>query len=360
MADTYKGESPAKKLARFIYWIGVQRELGAKRFLTGKHLVLASREGGDISYLLGQDVPPQNIIAVEINPEAAMMVQEKFPKVRVICGEAEQIAREFKNSLVSAYLDFCSTIQKPLLEKIVKIMKFSMRSGGVIGCAFINGRERDREIVTELGESKERAWIYHADVDKMSDRELAYEYMSNMGDFIFPFSQIARNKFHILDFLNAHEDNACAVAKQIRPLFKESKNVSLAAIVRAHYVMKQLVQLGVTYRCAPVPLRFMNYMSTTKTSKGIPMFIVQGVVFKSLPGTPVRNFKRKYSTTAYRRLPTIVNCDIDEDEIRRVVLSFIAWLEEEGYTTEDAHMLFNIPKGTVTAYKAHQARGSYD
>jgi len=32
MRDTYKGESPAKKLARVSYWFGVRRLIGEERF----------------------------------------------------------------------------------------------------------------------------------------------------------------------------------------------------------------------------------------------------------------------------------------------------------------------------------------
>lgn len=46
MDDTYKGDSPSKKFARWLYWSSVAKLTGA-RFRGGKHLVLASgqREG---------------------------------------------------------------------------------------------------------------------------------------------------------------------------------------------------------------------------------------------------------------------------------------------------------------------------
>lgn len=67
MLGQYRGESPAKKFARWGFWLEVRAQLGKERFLEGEHLVLASAEAGDVSVLLGMGVKPRNIMAIDMD-----------------------------------------------------------------------------------------------------------------------------------------------------------------------------------------------------------------------------------------------------------------------------------------------------
>jgi hypothetical protein len=372
MEDTYKGESPSKKFARFMYWAGIASLVGSKKFLKGRHLVLASREGGDIAMLRGMDVPARNIIAVEINPTAAMEVQDKYPDVKIVCGDVEQIAKEYKRSLSSAFLDFCSPVSQPLLQKVCQVIRHSLMDGAVLGCAFLNGREREEETKSGISQTRMKSWIYSTNPDTITDEDLVFYYLSEFRDFIVPYKSLNDKKGMASKWRNLSDDDfAFAVierfpeateglAQEIRFLLKDAQGSNPTAISRAHYVAARLIECGPQYKSAPIPLAFMSYMSNTKKAKGIPMFIYMGRIVRAMPGATATKFKRTFRKIMSRApLPRIVNCDMNEDQIRDFVLGYIDHLDEKGLPTDHAHLLFNIPKGTLTAFKAHRSRGTY-
>lgn len=61
-----KNESPGKAAARTWAYANVPRS----SLYTKKHIVIASRDCGDIRYLLSLGVPAENIIACDIDPQA--------------------------------------------------------------------------------------------------------------------------------------------------------------------------------------------------------------------------------------------------------------------------------------------------
>ncbi len=79
MSNRYGGESVGKKLARYSFWDRTKRWLG-DRFFTEQHLVLASRDGGDVAVLKGLGVTPQNIVAVDTDKEAVDDCRRKHPR----------------------------------------------------------------------------------------------------------------------------------------------------------------------------------------------------------------------------------------------------------------------------------------
>ena len=149
--DTYKGESPAKKLVRAMYWWRVRSVLGWQRFIASKHLVLASREGGDIGVLQSLGVPNANIIAVEYNAEAARACKQKFPEIVIVVEDAFAVAKRRADKLGSVFFDLCSPIDTVLIERLLPFVRL-MQRGAVLGVAGLRGRERaDRKITGIVG-----------------------------------------------------------------------------------------------------------------------------------------------------------------------------------------------------------------
>jgi hypothetical protein len=66
----YSGNSPGKTIVRAESYGWLLRKLGEDRFLSGYHLVIASRDCGDIDFLLTCGVNPRHIIACDLDPVA--------------------------------------------------------------------------------------------------------------------------------------------------------------------------------------------------------------------------------------------------------------------------------------------------
>ncbi len=141
--DSYKGESLGKKIGRAWFWVVVRHWLG-EQFFTGKHLVLASREGGDVAVLKAMGVPAKNIVAMELNRHAAILFAEKHPDVRVHIGDVATLVndRMFRGNLSCAHLDFCSWCTPEVVDAAVRVARFGMRDGGVLSIGVMKGREQ--------------------------------------------------------------------------------------------------------------------------------------------------------------------------------------------------------------------------
>jgi hypothetical protein len=66
----YSGNSPGKTIVRAESYGWLLRKIGEERFLSGYHIVIASRDCGDIDFLLLAGVDPQHIIACDLDPVA--------------------------------------------------------------------------------------------------------------------------------------------------------------------------------------------------------------------------------------------------------------------------------------------------
>lgn len=137
---TYKGESPAKKIARLELWKDISKLLGGK-FASGILLSLLSPEAGDVSVQLGMGAQPDNIIGVDIDKHAASAAQYKFKDVNCLNADVVDAARKYKGKIVAAHLDFCACMTDDLLEKVASV-ESCLATGGCISCAFMVGREK--------------------------------------------------------------------------------------------------------------------------------------------------------------------------------------------------------------------------
>lgn len=142
MADTYKGESLGKKCARAWHWLVVRRYLGAD-FLSGKHMFLASREGGDAGVLLALGVAKSNLVAVERDAEAAKSFAARYPDVPLFVGDVANVtrSRHVRGALVSAHLDFCSWYTPNVMKTALAVARFGLRSRSILSVGAMSARE---------------------------------------------------------------------------------------------------------------------------------------------------------------------------------------------------------------------------
>lgn len=157
----YSGDSPPKKIARLRFWEAVEDILGAKSFSRGPHLVISSKEGGDISVLLGMGVRADHIIAVDTDPHAVAAARVKFEGVRIERCDFAQMAKE-NTPLACMFVDLCSPIRSGSLEKIMRASSHCL----LFGYEFLCGREKVdvyRKIEKFQGTSQEQRIRYLAD-----------------------------------------------------------------------------------------------------------------------------------------------------------------------------------------------------
>lgn len=345
--DTYKGESPAKKIARLQYWSSVIPVFGLDAFKKGKHLVLSSREGGDISVLLGFGVPPKNIIAVEMNVEAARQAQEKFPEVEIIQDDVFAVARRHHRGLSSAFFDFCSPISDALLKKVIGTCAYGIKDNGVLGCGFLAGRERG-EISGLVESEKEDASALEDAILSQSNEEML-ERLQLFPEIHGPNGEVVAK----VNLAAAFERDPDQYRKFLAGLCRDT--LSLRA--RATFLSSELVSRGLPLRCVPMGVAYIYYMSSTNQSKGVPMLYYAGKVLRGSPGHSVEKLRRRAMAfmdtmpePMMMPLPPISEEDLP---VHAVIMARNLPMKYMG-------RLLNVPQSTITAWSAHLTRGTYD
>lgn len=360
MEDTYKGESPSKKLARYRFWVRVFQYLGA-RFYSGKILILASREGGDIPVLCGLGVRPKDILAVEVNSEAARKAQEKHPDVHVVCGDVARIAKMHRKECVAALLDFCQPIEQRLIDTVKTVVEHTMKDNSVLGVGYLSGRES--------GELRESVSCYADLMVELNDLKnddpvvvgrKVLELMSSVGSYALSDKEIAEGvRESLLNPLMVTEERLHDLGTEILEVLSRSdKSVVPRAALRAGFLSSALSS---GRRAAVLIQECFYYTSTTRSGKGVPMGIAVGTVYRALPTQDSSHLARIIARdkAAMNALSTR-DCNATDEELRDFVLT----LADKGdyfdrRVSERLHDLFNISKGTLAAWKAHRTMGTY-
>lgn len=107
--STYSGNSPGKSDVRAWAYNHVQKKMGA-RFYTGTHIVISSKECGDIRYLVEHNVPKSNIIACDTDIEArraALSWGVRLSNKEAIHETTEAFAED---NLASVNVDLCNPL----------------------------------------------------------------------------------------------------------------------------------------------------------------------------------------------------------------------------------------------------------
>ena len=302
--DTYKGESPAKKLARAAFWDKAMMNIH-RHNVRGGILVLASREGGDISTLLGMGVPPGAIIGVDRCPDAAKECQDKFPEVRVICDDVCNVADYARGEVAALFLDFCGPISPNLTKIVWRCAQRACVPNAIVGVGFLRGRER----IVGQGQI-ERA------------RLVKEKYTEETKAFV--------EHGLIVDHDERDDPDAVDCVRHV------------AAWID---INDRARSFG--WQCLPIGA--VTYQSTSESSRGVPM--IYGVSRKVPVPCTIEQFDYDQNVLVHIR-PRIG--DSMEMAVKR---SAVHTAKHHG--TKSAALIYNVPETTVVAWMAHETRGTY-
>jgi hypothetical protein len=122
MSKIFSGSSPQKALARAFAYSKVAR----KDFYGKTHIVIASRECGDIKFLLEHGVRKNHIVACDVDPEA-LKAAKKFGVRISPFADIERTTELFSAyglPLASVNVDLCMTLKKgyPVLDAVLDLV----------------------------------------------------------------------------------------------------------------------------------------------------------------------------------------------------------------------------------------------
>ena len=366
MEDTYKGESPSKKYARYMCWLSIAEDFDTEKFRSGKHLVLASREGGDISTLLGMGVHPKSIIAVEHSASAAHAAQEKYPQVRVVCRDVVKMAQECKRTLSSAYLDFCGTATAATITRIRQVVLHGLKDDAYLAVTVLSGREQG-ELREEILAHKAKPFLRRRFHD-LSNKTLVTETISGIRES-HPHCEVQLYRERLLAAL-ADDDLLDVEGERIRAAQAKLYSDHSPPLVRMHYLREKLVVALSPHRVALHPIATLHYNSNTDGSNGVPMVVVVFKTRRFLRSMPPDKFTAYFNRFIRDTGSTrVLGCNMTDQSLRGVVLN-LAQLIDDGVaagttvhsgisSAEIVAQMFNLRKETIIAWKAHRTRGTY-
>lgn len=302
MKDTYRGETYIKSVNRVIFWEALRDRAGIEHFLSGKFLILASREAGDISCLLGCGVSPKNIVGVEINPVAAEQARQKYPDVTIITGDIVDVVKKYHKHFDFAYLDVCGCAGEGLIELFTTVIRWGMKSRSYVGWTVQVGRENELD---KLKEMKKWARIHTNCTIKATGSTPPPHYLKRYENAKARMIWLAREVWDRLDVCN----------------------YMLRLEMFGGYHSGHTPMITVLYSIERFPCRI-----TMKKS-------VRLVVKDMETSDPESSFL----------------WEVSEDHFRQMVLYATNF-----HATDQVAKIFNISSGRVAAWKAHQTRGTYD
>lgn len=308
MSTKYRGETYSKKMARYFFWTDV---LARRKTAFEDHIVvLASEFGGDVPCLVGLGINPKNITAVDRDRQALAAFKRNHPGIRTIRADVGP-AVEYLQKPPVVYLDFCGCLSAPVIDTTRRVIK-AMPVGGTLGITLLKGRERDGKKAIKL------------------PTEQGIEEVQQQMDML--------RKGNVRKFLTA---------------IKQDPRWTDELAVRERLIALLVSVGGVGHKMA-LPAFVVCYQSGGKKTKGSPMMVVKLNIVKAMD-THNRNYKgllNKMMGGKQGWNPINIG-DVSEDVFREIVF---ARDQEWG----DAHLVFNVPRGKISAWKAHRTMGTYN
>lgn len=136
-----KIDSPGKEAARGFFY----SQLSRRDFLTKHHILIASREVGDVKYLLRWGVRARNIIACDIDDQAVCNARKLG--VRALPYSIQDtvgwyLDRYGSKNLASISVDLCWTINygAPVLNEVLGRLYFRVPDRVLVGFTFCRSR----------------------------------------------------------------------------------------------------------------------------------------------------------------------------------------------------------------------------
>lgn len=313
MADTYKGDSPGKKIARAIYWEHVKMCMGPA-FKSGIHVVLGGREGGDIGVLRSHGVAWDAIVAVEREPEAFAALRARWPLARAEFGDIADVCIRLskKERIASVLLDFCSQICDETMRITTRVVQRSLKDGATLGFGILRGREQKNFKMKSIQERQE--WMA-----SRWKREPKLRAQLPNPDFAMEAAALDGD--------------------------------------RSFAMVSDLNERGAPMRWIASPLIRVDYHSRTSSSRGVPMTIAGSEIIREPMYTSLRSFEKRVHAQHGNNFDRIFFGSIKAggvDEVRRFALQSL----QTDRDVDRVSLALNVPRSTIIAWKAHETRGT--
>jgi hypothetical protein len=162
----YGGESNAKKLARWTAWwqaLDFMPDGGSQDALKKvKALAIAGPEAADIRVLRGSGVLPENVVAVDVDPDAIESSRAIVPEATYLHGDFVDICRHrrYRRVFDLLFIDLCSTLGDDVLIKTMQAVAFAGRHRCVVILGHMYGREQGdaASAIKSVAKDKEAFW----------------------------------------------------------------------------------------------------------------------------------------------------------------------------------------------------------
>lgn len=140
----YAGNSPEKSLCRAQVYVRLLRN-DRKGFYQKKHIVIASRECGDIRFLLDIGVSPNNIIACDTDPHARLAAQVHLPDENIGTDIVETVRATIASGaeISTINIDLCNKLQVggKILKDILELTKNGGAANAAVFLTYFCGRD---------------------------------------------------------------------------------------------------------------------------------------------------------------------------------------------------------------------------
>lgn len=336
---SYRGDSPGKKLSRALFWLQAVKVLGSSRMREGPHVVLSSRDTGDVAALLALGARPGSIVAVDKDPQACLDVLEQFPGVRAINDDIFEVLKTYRRKAMTVHFDFCGQPSVELIEKMAKDIA-ELPNGAYWGAAFSYGREKERAnadyetMRSRLIESLRSSRREHAGDDEDEDPKKLHH--------VSPTSST-----DAADFLQTLED----ATREVEDPFGRR------LLVVGQYTLLRIAEyINVGTRRGTCAMRYAaQYTSGTEFSKGMPMMVFSAALGKKLPGESRKMALRRFiemvppDGAAPFRLGSYSDWDL-----RLFVVDHYDAMRRASLTHENIAKLLNLPVELLNTWVGEQ------
>ncbi len=361
MADTYKGESSAKRLMRFWVWDHILRNeaaacrVAAEQSLSvtplRKFIVLASREGGDVSVLRGLGIPEEQILAAEIEPAAADAFARRWPNVELHRGDVVDLIAKRAQEIDIILLDLCGKLGE---KTITTIQRAFVKAPPIciFGVCVLRGMEDDVELPLSIrrGNRADRRRMQAAHrhggvlVAKVGYRscgkKVTFTSTSTLDDSGGnSMNTLTEVRLHQAELARQRKEDFSKwswMADRRREIEREDRQTDKSRHRSINRILYETIDTHVSSFFS------VNYQSDTLEGQGVPMtysFHVKGSEVYQDDEEETRFFHLRWA-----------NHDLAEKKMRQMVAA-----EPE----RPWELLFNLPRSTIAAWRAHVARGTY-